>query len=199
MIEIGRQFPDKGLMLAVLDGLIRGGTLSEDTIEDALSGIADNDYDLEPEGDAIRIEGKRAREAMDRLSTLEIDEADLAFIQDLDFDGGNDIYMCLEGAIDIDTGGEEDWYQLEDLEGFSALPQCHRLDLDGHGYRKSALDLEPLRDHPALEQLTLTGECHSAGVLKTLPRLRRLDVRMAKLDAPEVIAHLKSGGVEVKT
>lgn len=191
-------FQDTGLMLAVLDALMRDGVLDQTAIEETLAGIAGNDYGLDPEAETIDIERERAREAVARLADLDVNEADLRKIQRIDFDGGNDIYMSLEEAIEIDTGGEESWYELKSLAGIGALTSLRRLDLNGHGYRDAALDLTPLESHPTLEEVDLTGECTGAAALETLSKLDSVGVGSAKLDAPDVLDRLAARGVTVR-
>jgi hypothetical protein len=191
-------FGDSGLMLAVLDGLMHTGALDETTIEAQLHGIADKNYDLDPDEQTIDIEHKRAQEAIAKLGELDLAPSDVNDVEKLDFDGGNDIYMALEGAIDIDTGGEEDWYELHSLAGIERLGALRRLSLDGHGYREAALDLTPLRGHPSLTELVLTGRCTNGAVLATLPELKSLDVSMAKLDVADLPDQLVARGINVK-
>jgi hypothetical protein len=191
-------FGDPGLMLGVLDGLMRTGALDETTIEARLAEIARKDYGLDPDAESIDIERKRAEEALTKLGELPIDEDDLGDIETVDFDGGNDVYMALEGAIDIDTGGEENWYELHALGGIDKLTGLRSLGLDGHGYREADLDLTPLRGHPSLERLVLTGPCTNASVLTSLPALKSLDVTSAELDEAEVLEALAARGVEVR-
>jgi hypothetical protein len=104
--------------------------------------------------------------------------------------------MQLEQALDLDTGGEADYYELASLDGIQALRSLEKLDLDGYGYREADLPLEPLRGHPSLAWLRLTGSCTGASVLTTLQRLSHLDVRMARVDDASLGA-LEERGVTV--
>ncbi len=184
----GPIFPDPGLAVAVLGALLDAELIDEATVTAALAGIAGE----EEEG-----EGARVAEALRRLQQIELDAAALATITSLDFDGGNEIYLLIEGELDIDTGGEEDYYCLHSLEGIAALGGLETLDLDSYGWRPEGLDLAPLTGHPALHTLRLHGPAVHAAALETLPRLARLTATAAELDDPQVARRLAARGVEV--
>jgi hypothetical protein len=104
-----------------------------------------------------------------------------------------------EETLDIDTGGETDHYQLGSLAGIERLDGLQVLNLDGHGYRKAPLDLGPLRDHPALQQLVLSGKCINASVLEQMPALTVVDLQLGSLDDGAVLERLAARGVEVRS
>ncbi len=191
-------FDDNGLMLAVLNGLMLNGVLSESDCRARLARIANQNYGLGPDDEPIEIERKRAKEGLARLGEMELNKTALQTIESLDFDGGNEIYMTFEDAIDIDTGGEEDWYCLKALTNIGLLTALRSLDLDGYGYRETSLDLTPLAAHPALTELVLSGRCISADTLDSLPALKTLSVGLAKIDTPAVLKQLTERGIKVR-
>ncbi|WP_327002381.1 hypothetical protein OHA72_45810 [Dactylosporangium sp. NBC_01737] len=123
--------------------------------------------------------------------------AEAAAISHLNVDGGNEIYMLVEQTLDIDTGGESDDYNVTSLEGIHALPGLRSLDLDGHGYHPTPLDLTPLTGYTTLSELFLTGDCTRAGALESLPALRNLNVTLARLDVPDVLTRPEARRVTV--
>lgn len=188
-----REFPDAGLLLGVLDRLLLTGHVEEDHVRAALDDIRDP----EAEGDLTEEDAWIAT-ALQRLGMLEFDPEGLPGIEALDFDGGNDIYMLIEDCLGIHTGGETDHYQVNSLVGLDELDRLQRLDLDGHGYRKAPLDLSPLRDHPALQHVVLSGICSGAGALEHMPALTHLDVTLASLDDESVLERLAARGVRIR-
>lgn len=181
------EIPDTGLRLAVINALIGIGRLDKAMVRERLADIHDDEHD----------EDALIGQALERLRGVELDDAALAEIERVDFDGGNDIYMAIEETIDVDTGGETDHYQLGSLAGIERLTALQSLNLDGHGYRKAPLDLSPLRGHPTLARVVLSGRCTGASALEGLGALTRLDVRLGDVDDGTVLERLAARGVEV--
>ena len=178
---------DRGLHLGVLHALLTRGAI----------GAADLTAVIES-GPAGGRPGPRLSAALDRLHALGLPAAEVAAIDRLDFDGGNDLYLLIERTLDVDTGGESDDYNVTSLAGIHQLPALRSLNLDGHGYHPGPLDLTPLSAHPALATLFLTGECTAAGTLESLPALRDLDVTLATLDDPGIVPRLEARRVTVR-
>jgi hypothetical protein len=187
-----RDIPDSGLRLAILDALLGLGHLDEDALRDRLASIRDPNVE-----DPWEFENEWIAEALGRLEMVELDPEHLAQIERIDFDGGNDIYMLIEETLDIDTGGETDHYQLGSLSGIERLTALETLNLDGHGYRKAPLDLSPLRDHPSLQRVWLSGKCIHAQALEQLPALCKLDVGLGGVDDDAVLDRLQARGIEI--
>jgi hypothetical protein len=185
------KIPDPGLFLGVLQAMLEQELLSQDRLDPALADIETSD---DEDGD----EQERVAAAVARLHETPLPDEGLARVERIDFDGGNDIYMLIEEVLDIDTGGEADYYCLGSLQGIGALTSLVALNLDGHGYRQAPLDLSPLAGHPALADLYLTGVCTNAAVLTTLPALAKLRTRASDLDDPTVLDRLRQRGVEVR-
>ncbi|MFE0592604.1 DUF6892 domain-containing protein [Micromonospora echinospora] len=185
-------FADRGLHLGVLNALLDNDVIAEDDLSAIIESTGPDGPD-----DGYPGPGPRLAASLDLLHAVAVPPAAAAAITDLDFDGGNDIYMLVEQTLDIDTGGESDDYNVSSLEGIQALSGLESLDLDGHGYHPAPLDLTPLTGHPALSKLFLTGQCTAAGALESLPALRDLDVSLAQLDDPDVLARLEARGVTV--
>ncbi|GIJ51391.1 hypothetical protein Val02_82770 [Virgisporangium aliadipatigenens] len=177
-------FPDRGLHLAVVGALLENGVLSRADIAVGIGNPPGEGWDkLSP--------------AVNGLHALALPADAVARVEVIQFDGGSDIYMLIEEILDAYTGGESDDYELRSLAGIDALAAMRELSLDGHGYHPDPLDLSPLRGHPVLASVVLTGECHAASVLETLPALASLDVGLARLDDPDVLVRLAARGVEI--
>jgi hypothetical protein len=189
-----REIPDSGLRLGILEALLGLGHLDEDALRERLADIRDPDVDVDRE-----YEDEWIAKALARLAEVEIDPDTLGEIERLHFDGGNDIYMLIEETLDIDTGGETDHYQVGSLAGIERLGGLQVLDLDGHGYRKAPLDLGPLRDHPTLQRVVLSGKCIGAGALERMPALTKVDVQLGSVDDGAVLERLAARGVEVRS
>lgn len=189
---LAREIPDSGLRLGILEALLRLGHLDEAKLRARIADVrepdAENPWEHEDEwiGNALEL-----------LAGVEIDPVQLSEIERLDFDGGNDIYMLIEETLDIDTGGETDHYQVGSLTGVERLSGLEALDLDGHGYRQAALDLSPLRDHPALRRLVLSGKCINVQALERMPALASVDIGLGSVDDAAVLDRLAARGIEV--
>jgi hypothetical protein len=188
-------FPSRGLHLAVIGALLDDEALSQGALAEYLRGI-----NPEPgrQTTDLEEEGRRIEAALRRLHALSLPRSSVASIEKLDFDGGNPVYLWLEGVIGVYTGGEDDDYRLDSLAGIDQLKALTELDLDGYGYRESDLDLAPLAAHPSLSSLVLSGHCTRATSLETLPKLAKLDLRLGSLDDPSVIDRLATRGVAIK-
>ncbi|MGC5028833.1 DUF6892 domain-containing protein [Micromonospora sp. DT229] len=185
-------FPDRGLHLGVLNALLTSGALDSADLVAIVESTGPDGPD-----DGYPGPGPRLARSLDLLHAVAVPATEAAAITHLYFDGGNEIYLLIEKTLDIDTGGESDDYNVTSLEGIQALSGLESLDLDGHGYRSTPLDLTPLTGHPRLSVLRLTGFCSSAA-LESLPQLRNLDVHYADLDEPEVADRLAARGVTVR-
>jgi hypothetical protein len=191
---LAREIPDSGFRLGILEALLGLGHLDEDDLRERLADIRDPDVDVDREH-----EDEWIAKALARLAEVELDPATLGEIERLGFDGGNDIYMLIEETLDIDTGGETDHYQVGSLAGIERLGGLRVLNLDGHGYRKAPLDLGPLRDHPTLERVVLSGKCIGTHALEQMLALTEVDVQLGSLDDGTVLERLAARGVAVRS
>ncbi len=164
-----KQFPDFGFRLGILSAMLDEGTLQESDIEPALQkGV-----------DAVRSHSKFWHEGvldMDSFGPEEIlsilvenfgdvlvSQSQLDSVTSLNFDGGNEIYMYLEGHSatlldledwELDTGGESDLYLVNNFEGAQILQNLEELDLDAYGWCTTIRDASPLGKVPSLKKIT---------------------------------------------
>lgn len=183
---------DRGLHLGVLDALLANGSITATDLTELVDSTG-------PDGpeDGYPGSGPRLWASLDLLHAFPVPAAAVARIDHLDFDGGNEIYMLIEQALDIDTGGESDDYDVMSLEGIQALTGLRSLYLNGHGYQ-TTLDLTPLANHPGLTELHLYGDCTASVTLESLPALSSLDVTQAGIDDRDVLTRLAARGVTVR-
>lgn len=188
------EIPDSGLRLGILDALLGLGHLDEEDLRERLADIREPNVRVDRE-----YEDEWIAKALARLAEVEIDPDTLGEIERLGFDGGNEIYMLIEETLDIDTGGETDHYQVGSLAGIERLGGLQVLNLDGHGYRKAPLELGPLRDHPTLQRVVLSGKCIGAHALEQMPALTEVDVQLGSVDDGAVLERLAARGVQVRS
>jgi hypothetical protein len=178
---------DGGLWLGVLNALIEAEALDANAIAEELGEVADDGKERD-----------RVLAVIEELKGVSVKAAAIAAIEELDFDGGNQIYMAIEEALDIDTGGEENYYEVQSLDGIAELRNLQRIDFDGHGQNRAGLDLAPLAGHPKLAEIRLIGGFRNAAALEKLPALKKVVVRSAELDDPSVLDRLAARGVTIK-
>src|SRR5690606_27325148 len=159
-----------------LEALLRLNHLDEAALRDRLTSIHDPEVDNPWEHQDEWIEA-----ALDRLAEVELDPAQLTEIEPLDFAGGNDRIMLLVVSLDPHTGRAADPSQPGSLAGIERLTGLQVPNLAGHGSRKAALDLGPLRDHPALQRLLLSGKCSAAQALEHMPALAEVDIGLGSV------------------
>jgi hypothetical protein len=177
-------FPDPGLHIGVLGMLLEDEIISEEPIRTALADIASED------------EFERLARGVEALQQIPISEDQLAKVTTLHFDGGNAIYMVLEECVECYTGGETDDYSLGSLEGIGKLLNLTYLDLSGHGFHATGIDLAPLADHPTLKRIDLSGPVFNVATLESVSTLTKVIV--APSDEPSVFDRLKARGVSTE-
>jgi hypothetical protein len=143
-------FPDLGLHLGVMNALLDAGLLSDEELlnvlrplTDGLDGDLEYDYTLDAENELLNA-------ALALMHAVALDRGDVATITNLDFDGGNDIYMLIETALRVDSGGESDYYLVHSLDGIEALSNLERFDNDSYGNDIDTSELELPGQHRPL-------------------------------------------------
>jgi hypothetical protein len=193
----GLTMPDAGFHLAVLGALMDADVVSEEAIERFCKPLVKALDRLDEDDQTARL-----RLVLEHLHTMPLPAAKVAKIESLDFDGGNVVYMTLEGIAGTDSGGETDVYSAGSLDGIGALVALERLDIDSHGNPPGGvlMDLAPLAGHPRLAEIML-GDCRNADALASVPRLRSVRVLGSTADVQPkgVLKKLAAKGVKVAT
>lgn len=206
-------FPDGGLRLGVLDALACAGSGLDCSraFDEAARRIKADDTLHEGEGDdrsldLVSYQEEVLRHAVAALGQVEFEASALEAVTWLGFDGGNEIYcMVIPEELasrlgcddyDLDSGGETDAFEVRSLEGLQRLSALEVLHLDGHGFNDEGLDLTPLRAHPTLREITLTGTVLHPEVLLSVPGLEQVS-RVGKRITEEVAAELRGRGVSL--
>ncbi len=169
MPKLNDLFPCAGFQLGVLEALMTAGAVNKEQLNPLIqTAVAPFEkFIAEEEGDRV-VEDQDNVEAILRgvlatLGTLDLTAEQLAQVEAIHFDGGNEIYIIVEGESEsalqlfdgeLDTGGESSIYQVTNFTGIEALPNLKTLDLDGHGYCETERDNAPLEK---IVGLTVTG------------------------------------------
>lgn len=184
-------FRDANFKLAVIARLMERGELEFGPYPDFLRWLEGPDYDYEADGYRL------SQKAMEYFTRYPLTVQQLGRIEVLEFDGGLDIYPFIYPF----WGGETDDFDIRSLEDLRLLPKLRRF---GAFSMLQSADLGPLKDHPALEKVTLGligQEWKRLSGLLTLPRLTHVtafasDIKSAR--NRRVLSTLKSRGVVVQ-
>lgn len=188
-----RSTDEQNFHLLFLDHLLTDERVTADELEEFVRAGVDLDALREQaRTEGIPGEKKAARAVVARLSEYPVSDEDLAAIQVLATDGGDDIYMFLEGLADIDTGGEEDWYDTKGSPDIRRCVNVTRVLADGYF---QGIDCTLLTELPALTDVHLGRFWSNAEALLRVPALQR--VTASKPLPRQLIADLRARGVEV--
>lgn len=186
-------FDEQNFHLLLLDHLLA----DERVTEDQLAAFVRAGVDVEAlkqlaVDEGIPGEEKAARAVVARLAEYPVSDDDLAEIVHLSSDGGDDIYMLIEGLVDIDSGGEEDWY---DTVGSPAIRRCVNVEKVLADRYFHGVDCGLLVELRALTEISLGSRWTNAEALLRVPALRKVTVGKPLPDA--LAAELRGRGVEV--
>ncbi|UYV36224.1 hypothetical protein N4R57_14490 [Rhodobacteraceae bacterium D3-12] len=184
-------FRDANFKLAVIARLMERGGLEFGPYPDFLRWLEGPQYDYEAHGHLL------SEKARDYFTRYPLSPRQRGQIEVLEFDGGLDIYPFIFPF----WSGESDDFDIRSLVDLQLLPNLRRF---GAFSMLQSADLGPVKDHPALEVLTLGligQEWVRLSSLLTLPRLThvtafRRDITTAR--NRRVLATLKSRGVTVQ-
>jgi hypothetical protein len=187
------RYDEENFHLVLLNQLLRHGRVTEAELEAFVrAGVDVEALRRGAEEDGIPGEAAAARAVVARLAARALDDDDYAAIESLTSDGGDDIYMLIEGLVDIDSGGEEDWY---DTVGSQELRACRNVRRVVANCYFQGLDCELLVGLPAVEKVDLGLRWRHAEALLRVPALQQVTVR-GELPAP-LVAELAARGVQV--
>lgn len=181
----GAPFGDPDFKLAVMSSLLESGALDLAAPEDLAAFVLKRAVDLEEDGyDLIS-------EAYDYLVRYPLTDADLAKVEAITFDGGNEIYPYCYYFWD----GESEEFDISSTAGIGLCQNMRQLTCIAMIERLDAADLVGLGK---LEALHLPSVCDNPGRLLELPALKKLTFPETAVRDPALIAALKARGVAVR-
>ena len=178
-------FADPNFKLTVLSSLLEHDNLDLAGYEDLASFVLKRPVDLEKEGYAL------IREAYDYLARYPLTDADLALVETLVFDGGNDIYPYCYRFWD----GETKEFDVRSIEG---IARCVNLRSIICIAIIEKLDIAQLVSLAKLEEIKLPQTCVNPQRLLDLPALKKLTFHEGALADPFLLARLRAKGVTIK-
>ena len=180
----GAPFRDPNFKLAVLSALIEADALDLGAPQDLADFVLARHMDLGREGYHL------IREAYDYLLRFPLTDTDLARVEAITFDSGNEIYpYCY-----YDWGGSTSDFDIASVEG---IVRCINLRSFFYVSMLDALDVDHLVGLKKLADICLPGDCRHADGLLELPALRTLSFFTGTID-DKLIARLKQRGVAVR-
>jgi hypothetical protein len=181
----GAPFADPNFKLTVLSSLLENDAIDLAGYEDLASFVLKRPVDLEKEGYEL------IREAYAYLVRYPLTDADLALVETLVFDGGNDIYpYCFRF-----WSGETKEFDVRSVEG---IDRCINLRSINCIAVIEKLDIAQLLGLPKLEEIKLPQTCINPQRLLDLPALKKLAFHEGAIADPILLARLRAKGVTVK-
>lgn len=181
----GAPFGDPNFKLAVMSSLLESGVLDLAEPGDLAAFVLKRAVDLEEDGyDLIS-------EAYDYLVRYPLTETDLAKVEAITFDGGNEIYPYCYYFWD----GEGEEFDISSMAGIGLCRNLRQLTCIAMIERLDAADLVGL---DKLEALQLSSVCDNSRRLLELPALKTLAFPENVIADPALIAALKARGVAVR-
>lgn len=181
----GAPFADPNFKLAVLSSLLESDALDLAEPKDLAEFVLRRPVDLEQEGYALM------REAYDYLVRYPLTDADLALVETITFDGGNEIYpYCFRF-----WSGETKDFDINSIAGIARCANLRALDCIAMIDR---LDIADLTGLPKLEEIKLPQTCLNPQALLELPALKNLSFHPPAIADEVLLARLRAKGVAIR-
>lgn len=180
----GAPFSDQNLKLVVMSSLLRAKALDLGTPEQLASHVLGRPVDLEEDGYEL------IPEAMDYLVRYPLTEEQLAAVEFIQFDGGEEIYPYAWYF----WGGEEGVFDVKDLSGLRFCPNIKNISVIS---MIDKVDLRALVPLQRLEEVSINVPSENIEALLALPALKEADRFSATSETREVLEKLKQRGVKV--
>ncbi len=181
----GAPFKDPNFKLAVLSSLVETDALDLAEYKDLAEFVLKRPVDLEKEGYEL------IREAYDYLVRYPLTEADLAMVETITFDGGNEIYpYCFRF-----WSGETKDFDVTSVEGIAQCVNLRRIICIAV---IEQLDIAQLTSLSKLEEIDLPERCLNAQRLLDLPALKKLSFYDGVIRDEPLLARLRAKGVAIR-
>lgn len=180
----GAPFADPNFKLVVLSSLLDSGKLDLSSYEDLAHFVLKRTVDLEEEGYEL------IPAAYDYLARYPLNEADLALVESIVFDGGNDIYPYCYRFWD----GETNEFDVKSVAG---IERCRNLRNINCISLIDSLDIAELIGLTKLEEIELPGTCVNPRSLLDLPALKKLSFHDGVIADHLLLAQLRTKGVTI--
>jgi hypothetical protein len=181
----GAPFADPNFKLVVLSALLETDALDLAEDRDLAEFVLKRPVDLEQEGYAL------IAEAYDYLVHYPLAEADLASVETITFDGGNDIYPYCYRFWD----GETKEFDVRSIEGIARCVNLRSINCIAMIER---LDVAQLVGLLRLEEIKLPQTCVNPQRLLDLPALKKLTFHEPAIADEALLARLRAKGVAVR-
>jgi hypothetical protein len=182
--ERGAPFVDPNFKLAVLSALLETDQLDLSSYDDLASFVLKRPVDLEKEGYEL------IPAAYDYLTRYPLTDDDLALVETITFDGGNDIYpYCYRF-----WSGETKEFDIKSVEG---IIRCVNLRSIASIAVIDKLDVAHLVGLAKLEELQLSTGFVNAPRLLDLPALKKLTIYEGAIE-PLLLARLRAKGIAIR-
>lgn len=181
----GAPFADPNFKLAVLSSLLEHDSLDLSSYEDLASFVLKRPVDLEKEGYEFM------PAAYEYLARHPLTDADLALVETLTFDGGNEIYPYCYRFWD----GETKEFDVKSTEG---IGRCANLRSIVCIAMIEKLDIAQLVGLAQLEEISLPQSCINPQRLLELPALKKLSFHEGVIGDAVLLTRLRLKGVAIK-
>jgi hypothetical protein len=121
---------DPNFRLCILQALLENGRLTTERLHDFLN---EKVPELKPAPgvyyDGEEEEGEVAKATIAALATYPLTADDWNSIEEIQVDGGDEIYFVVENHLNIETGGESDFYLYRSAAEAEQCPNLKALDV----------------------------------------------------------------------
>lgn len=180
----GEPFDDPNFKLAVLSALMEAGAIELGSPQELAGFVLRRPVELAKEGH------QPIPEAYDYLVRYPLSAADLAKVETLIFDAGNEIYRYCHYFRD----GTEPSFNVRSVGG---IARCINLRTFNHIGMLERLDAAHLVGLDRLEAVSFECDCLNPERLLELPALKRLTIYRPMFGDGALIAELKQRGIAV--
>jgi hypothetical protein len=182
---VGAPFGDPNFKLAVMSSLLEDDALDLADPSDLAAFALKRPVNLEKEGYQL------SHEAYDYLIRYPLTGADLASVESITFDGGNEIYPYCFRFWD----GETSEFDVKSISGIELCPNIRRLLYIALIDQLDVADIVSLRK---IEEIDLPSKCINPERLLELPALKKLSFRKPTIGSAVLLDKLRARSVQLR-